>query len=707
MTKTFAAQQIRLNLVDLMQGAADPSSGGGVAGAIGSFYLRSGTGQAWLKTGAGNAAWSRLVQSFAWYSVKDYGAIGNGVADDTTAIQQAITDCNANGGGVVYFPPGTYAVTQLALTGTDGVQLIGCGAASSIKWAWNAATAAGSLLTISAGAQHTAIRWLKFDGAGLSNPAASRANHLIAVGTGAGGAVTETHIEDCLFTGMVANSGDGVHVLGAAGNLVSRLWIAQCQFDGCSRFGVGHEQGWEYGWIVSNYFTNNATDIGFVSTADVNSTSIVVLGNEILHTGSTRYAVRFEGGATQLYTKLIVAENIVLDGFVTYTNVQYGIWDNNVHTSGAFASADAMMHVYGSVSDTVFSNSLLDRASGAAVGPNLTMEISGGASPTRVRIGHNALVNETVAGNFINVTDCTLFSIGGNTCSATNADASVINGFEITADTVALTGALIGPGNNFSAMAGTFWAGVRVVADGSNVNLISVVGNVIDNADYGCTFEKAGAGTFTTSPVFDGNNVDSTATADFQLVGFSSAVTVGANAGASTQRILVGSGSPEGAVSAGIGSIYMRTDGGQATAFYYKETGSGATGWIGVGGAPIVFGTGDTTTAATGVFMAPGWIAVAPATEIQMPVTRPGTVRNLRVQAASAGTTAETNTYTVRKNAADTALVTTIANDTAGGASDTTHSFSIVAGDTLGVRITKTGVVVAGQGNVTASMEIV
>jgi hypothetical protein len=41
-----------------------------------------------------------------------------------------------------------------------------------------------------------------------------------------------------------------------------------------------------------------------------------------------------------------------------------------------------------------------------------------------------------------------------------------------------------------------------------------------------------------------------------------------------------GSGTPEGAVTAAVGSTYRRTDGGAGTSFYVKESGAGNTGWV-------------------------------------------------------------------------------------------------------------------------------
>lgn len=81
-------------------------------------------------------------------SVKDFGAKGDGITDDTNSIQAAIDWVGDNGGGTVYFPPGTYMVELKGnkSTGTntwhqcavsvnhDNVHIVGAGqGATAIK----------------------------------------------------------------------------------------------------------------------------------------------------------------------------------------------------------------------------------------------------------------------------------------------------------------------------------------------------------------------------------------------------------------------------------------------------------------------------------------------------------------------------------------------------------------------------------------------
>lgn len=49
----------------------------------------------------------------------------------------------------------------------------------------------------------------------------------------------------------------------------------------------------------------------------------------------------------------------------------------------------------------------------------------------------------------------------------------------------------------------------------------------------------------------------------------------------SGSEIYSGSGSPEGVVTASVGSLYLRVDGGTSTTLYVKQSGAGNTGWVG------------------------------------------------------------------------------------------------------------------------------
>ena len=67
----------------------------------------------------------------AVYNVLDYGAVGDGVTDDYSAIQDAIDACDTNGGGIAYIPAGTYLVGTVLLVG-DNTQVIGGGMENTI-----------------------------------------------------------------------------------------------------------------------------------------------------------------------------------------------------------------------------------------------------------------------------------------------------------------------------------------------------------------------------------------------------------------------------------------------------------------------------------------------------------------------------------------------------------------------------------------------
>lgn len=94
--------------------------------------------------------------------VTSYGAKGNGISDDTSSIQNAITDA-INKKLPLYFPNGTYKVnTNIKFANATGIKIYGGnGAILSVSSSF-----VGDLITFE-NCQDVSVRGLKFDGGGL------------------------------------------------------------------------------------------------------------------------------------------------------------------------------------------------------------------------------------------------------------------------------------------------------------------------------------------------------------------------------------------------------------------------------------------------------------------------------------------------------------------------------------------------------------
>lgn len=81
-------------------------------------------------------------------NVKDFGALGNGVADDTAAIQAAL-DVDS-GAKMVYLPAGTYKITSALLLNNDNY-ITGAGRSAVLKSTHNGSVIAGKGVTPASG----------------------------------------------------------------------------------------------------------------------------------------------------------------------------------------------------------------------------------------------------------------------------------------------------------------------------------------------------------------------------------------------------------------------------------------------------------------------------------------------------------------------------------------------------------------------------
>jgi Pectate lyase superfamily protein len=105
----------------------------GFKGQVGTVQNLAGDdGSDWIgfeQAGAGAVAVSAQDKMREWISVKDFGAVGDGVVDDTVAIQTALDT-----GDDVYVPPGTYLCTDTIIMKTPFQSFFGNGKSSKIEF---------------------------------------------------------------------------------------------------------------------------------------------------------------------------------------------------------------------------------------------------------------------------------------------------------------------------------------------------------------------------------------------------------------------------------------------------------------------------------------------------------------------------------------------------------------------------------------------
>lgn len=205
----------------------------------------------WI-TSAGSTNWQVLIggiatnlqNAFAGISgliinVKDptYGAVGDGVTDDTTAILAAET---AAAGKPVYFPPGTYKVTTLSLSSSN-LNWFGAGVGASII----SGTTSTNLIGLT---NNTDTAWKNFSGLSFTSSGSyARLFNLEesqnvtfhrcsfdasqcsadAIESASTAGLAKVHITDCDFT-LGAGTPSGIRNASTTGN--RQLTVRGCNF---------------------------------------------------------------------------------------------------------------------------------------------------------------------------------------------------------------------------------------------------------------------------------------------------------------------------------------------------------------------------------------------------------------------------------------------------------------------------------------------
>lgn len=161
------------------------------AGAIAGRPAFGNAGALWASTDAGGkglwldigSAWLSTLPASGMANVKDFGAVGDGVADDTAAVQLAVNSVSA-----LWFPPGTYLMGQVSVP-TSCLYLGGTWA-SVLKQ-----KVAGANVLSVVNSPKLRIDGLQFLGVGGTTSESSNAGVFASV-------CSSLSIESCLFSGF-------------------------------------------------------------------------------------------------------------------------------------------------------------------------------------------------------------------------------------------------------------------------------------------------------------------------------------------------------------------------------------------------------------------------------------------------------------------------------------------------------------------------
>ena len=221
-------------------------------------------------------------------------AKGDGVTDDTAAINAALTYANSLGGATVFFPSGTYMLCRaipasaIALTLYSNVDLLGAGVDNTILRLGNACDA---IVMNGTGTSNVAISQMHIDGnAANQNPGGF---HCIRFGDSTQIRLFWLKVYECMGYGV-----------GFESESISELWIDNVHFSGAQSdvIDIKNYANDNDNIILSNILADNYNRDGSGDSA-IDIRGYAVLNNITLHQSGNASGIRFrqQGSNDDLY----------------------------------------------------------------------------------------------------------------------------------------------------------------------------------------------------------------------------------------------------------------------------------------------------------------------------------------------------------------------------------------------------------------------
>ena len=269
--------------------------------------------------------------NFRVINVRDYGAVGNGIANDTTACQNAASAVTSN--SVLYFPAGTYKITSafgFASTTLQNVTICGDGMSSRILN--DSGASGGNTCVIPYGCARFEIYGLYWDGT------SSVRGSGIHIRCGAG----QSRIHHNYFRGC---SDFAVHISGENSGYISNCQVSD-NFFGAS-LGDGVHVGTATDCLVADNVCFGTGDDSLAAVADYPAyppTRIQFVGNKVYNAGaagSSGCGLRICEGidilavGNQFITSVEAGIRVTRNGTTTPYSYNISLIGNTVRDSGS------------------------------------------------------------------------------------------------------------------------------------------------------------------------------------------------------------------------------------------------------------------------------------------------------------------------------------------------------------------------------------
>jgi len=242
-------------------------------------------------------------------NVLDFGAIGNGVANDTVAIQAALN----SGSLYVFVPQGTYKIAT-TLTIPSGVEIFGCGNSSVLSLA-----ADTTMLTTTG--SNVVIRDIRLNG-NKSTYNGTNNNAIYVNWVSVAG--SNCKISD---VSIINIAGAGIIGLASSTTASSDVWIENCNIENTGTHGIITQDYISNVWIIGNKVKN--TGLLFADRPGITASrdgSNVTISNNICIGSPSALGASVHGISVDGTTNSSVTGNIIL-GWIGY-GIEIGFCTN-------------------------------------------------------------------------------------------------------------------------------------------------------------------------------------------------------------------------------------------------------------------------------------------------------------------------------------------------------------------------------------------